>query len=336
MKEALLYSKSDDSKVVCALCSHRCVIKPGRKGLCGVRENRGGVLFSLVYRKLIAQHVDPIEKKPLFHVLPGTLSYSIATAGCNFRCVFCQNADISQMPQNMQLVRGYDAAPDDVVEDAVRQNCRSIAYTYTEPTIFFEYALDVAVPAAGRGLLNVFVTNGYMSPECLDTIGNYLHAANVDLKSFRDEFYKSRCGARLQPVLDSIRKMKEMDVWVEITTLLIPGENDSDEEIRDIARFLVEVGRETPWHISRFFPQYRFTEAPPTPPEDVRRAREIGLQEGLKYVYTGNLPGDEGESTFCPACGRVVIDRRRYGIHHARLTGSACSSCGEPIDGIFP
>jgi pyruvate formate lyase activating enzyme len=223
MKEAMLYTALEDKNVKCALCAHRCLIRPGKRGVCGVRENRDGVLYSLVYRKLIAQHIDPIEKKPLFHVLPGSLSYSIATVGCNFKCSFCQNADISQMPADMNRITGHDVAPEALVEDAAGNGCRSIAYTYTEPTIYFEYAYDTADTAEKSDLLNVFVSNGYMTGECLDTIGARLHAANVDLKSFRDEYYKSLCKAKLQPVLDTLEKMKEMGIWVEVTTLLIPG-----------------------------------------------------------------------------------------------------------------
>ena len=335
MKEAVLYTALENKNVKCALCAHRCLIRPGKRGICGVRENRDGVLYSLVYRKLIAQHVDPIEKKPLFHVLPGSLSYSVATVGCNFKCSFCQNADISQMPADMNRITGHDVAPETLVEDAVKNRCRSIAYTYTEPTIYFEYAYDTAVLAEKSDLLNVFVSNGYMTGECLDSIGTTLHAANVDLKSFRDEYYKSLCKARLQPVLDTLKKMKEMGIWIEVTTLLIPGENDSEQEIRDIARFLADLGPEIPWHISRFYPQYRYLSTGPTPSGTVQKARDIGFEEGLKFVYTGNLPGDAGEKTMCPSCGKTVIDRSGYHISEMKLSAGACSFCGETIEGIY-
>ncbi len=335
MREALLYSTVDDKKVKCALCAHRCVIQDGSKGICGVRENRDGVLFSLVYRKLIAQHVDPIEKKPLFHVLPGSLSYSIATVGCNFKCLFCQNADISQAPSDQGRIMGHDVAPEAIVRDALDSGCRSIAYTYTEPTIYFEYALETARLAASADLLNIFVSNGYMTPECLDMIGNTLHAANVDLKAFRDRFYKEQCKARLQPVLDTLTKMKKMGIWVEVTTLLIPGQNDSEEELRDIAGFLVGIGPETPWHISRFYPRYRYTSGAPTSPLSIQKAREIGLEEGLRYVYSGNLPGDSGENSYCPACGKTIVQRGGYHVSGVEVTDRTCRFCGEPVEGIF-
>ena len=334
MKEALLWEKRDKGKVRCFLCAHGCVFGPGKRGLCEVRENVDGSLYSLVYGLLIAKNVDPIEKKPLFHVYPGSFSYSIATVGCNFKCSFCQNADISQMPADHDRITGQVATPESVVQDAVARSCRSIAYTYTEPTIYFEYALDTSKLAIDKGIINVFVTNGYMSPECLDMAAPYLAAANVDLKSFQDSYYKEQCKARLQPVLDSLSKMKDLGIWVEITTLLIPGLNDSDQELRDIARFIRGLGPETPWHISRFYPTYRLISVPPTPAESVRRARQIGLEEGLHYVYTGNLPGDEGEKTHCPGCSRVLIDRRGYLISRNTLSAGKCPHCGWVVPGI--
>ena len=334
MKKALLWEKKEKQKVKCFLCAHGCLISPGKRGICGVRENREGLLYSLVYGLLIAQNVDPIEKKPLFHVYPGSLSYSIATVGCNFKCSFCQNADISQSVADHNRITGREVSPETVVQSAMAARCKSIAYTYTEPTIFYEYALDVARLAFNESMINVFVSNGYMSSECLDGISPYLAAANVDLKSFRDKYYKEQCKARLQPVLDSLKKMKELGVWVEVTTLLIPGLNDSDEELRDIARFLLELGPETPWHISRFWPTYKLTDVPPTPVRSVQHAREIGLEEGLHFVYTGNLPGDEGEKTYCPVCKTVLIDRAGYTIHGNNIVGGECSACGHKVPGL--
>ncbi|MBW1731541.1 MAG: AmmeMemoRadiSam system radical SAM enzyme [Deltaproteobacteria bacterium] len=335
MKEAYLYEALEHGRVRCHLCSHRCLIKSGAKGICGVRENRDGKLFSLVYDKVIARHVDPIEKKPLFHFLPGTLSYSIATVGCNFRCLFCQNADISQMPSDLHRIMGEKTTPQEIALDAQRSGCATIAYTYTEPTIYFELAMDTARIAASKGIKNVFVSNGYMTKECLEEIHPDLHAANVDLKAFTDRFYKEMCKAKLQPVLDSITTMKKQGVWVEVTTLLIPGQNDSPEELKDIARFLVDVDPDIPWHISRFHPTYRLTDLPPTPPQSIRRARDIGYEMGLHYVYTGNLPGDEGENTNCHQCGHRLIERFGFYVRSNKITNQSCPSCGAKIPGVW-
>ena len=333
--EAMLYSAQENGEVVCSLCAHRCRIAPGKFGVCGARQNRRGLLYSLVYAELIAAHVDPIEKKPLYHVYPGSLSFSIATRGCNFRCRFCQNWEISQTSaarSNDFSGRSFSAG--DVVRAAKAQNCRSIAYTYTEPTIFFEYAYDTAVLAHSEGLANVFVTNGYMTPEALETIHPHLDACNVDLKSFRDEFYREMCRARLEPVLESIRLMKELDIWVEITTLIIPGQNDSDEELARIARFISDLDRDIPWHISRFHPDYEYTSAPSTPPETLRRAFRIGRREGLRYIYIGNILG-ESEDTFCPSCGENLISRSGFSVSRLRMETGRCPFCGHAVAGLF-
>lgn len=332
MKEAMLYERSEDGSVRCELCAHRCHINLGRRGICGVRENREGTLYSLVYGEAISAAVDPIEKKPLYHYLPGSQAFSIATVGCNFRCDFCQNADISQASKERSGWEGWarPLSPEAVVDLAMQRGCASIAYTYTEPTVFFEYAYDTAVLAAPRGMKNIFVTNGYMTGEALDTIGADLHAANVDLKSYRDSYYRRLCGARLQPVLDSIEKMHRDRVWVEVTTLLVPGENDTDEELRDIARFLVGIDPDMPWHISRFVPHYRMRDHPLTPVASIHRAVEIGLQEGLHYVYAGNVPGDRYEHTRCPSCAEVVVERLGYSIH-SRLDANRCPACGQEL-----
>ncbi|MFB0534946.1 MAG: AmmeMemoRadiSam system radical SAM enzyme [Anaerolineae bacterium] len=328
MKEAMLYDKLEDNQVRCALCAHRCLIKPSRLGICGVRENRDGTLYSLVYAQAISANVDPIEKKPLYHFLPGTGAFSIATVGCNFRCDFCQNADISQASKEGRWGRwGRELLPEQVVDLAQRNRCASIAYTYTEPTVFFEYAYDTAKIATERGLKNVFVTNGYMTEEALHEIEPYLDAANVDLKGFTDEFYRRLCGAQLQPVLDSIRLMHQMGVLVEVTTLIVPGHNDGDEELRQIAQFLADISPDLPWHISRFVPHYKMTNVPPTPVETLHRAAEIGYETGLRYVYAGNVPGDRYESTYCPNCGKIAI--QRFGYHtQVRLDGDRCKNCG--------
>jgi pyruvate formate lyase activating enzyme len=335
IREALLYEKLTDSRVQCALCAHRCKINAGRRGLCGVRENKDGILYSLVFGTLIAEQVDPIEKKPFFHVHPASRSYSIATVGCNFSCDFCQNHEISQMPRSTLMIMGEDTAPATIVERAKNSHCKTIAYTYTEPTVYLETALETAKIACRDGLQNVFVTNGFMTPEAVDVIAPYLAAANVDLKSFRDEFYKKQCGARLKPVLDSLKKMKERGIWLEITTLLIPGLNDSTEELKDIAAFILSLGAETPWHISRFHPQFKRLETPSTPTDSVHRACLIGKEAGLKYVYSGNVPGDEGENTVCSNCKKLVIKRHGFRIIDNFLSGPACSHCGQKLEGLF-
>ena len=335
IKEAMLYQKLDDQYVHCNLCAHRCTIKPDRRGICGVRENRDGVLYSLVYGTLIAEHIDPIEKKPFFHVYPASKSYSIATVGCNLNCDFCQNHEISQMPRSTRMINGEDILPAEIAEQAKKSGSKTIAYTYTEPTIYFELAYDTAKIAVENGLKNVFVTNGFMTAEAIEMMAPYLTAANVDLKSFRDEFYKKRCGARLIPVLESLRKMKEMGIWVEITTLLIPSLNDSDEELKDIAQFIAGLGVETPWHISRFHPQFKMLNVPVTPLSSLHRAVEIGKQSGLKYVYSGNVPGNDGENTKCFNCGNLLIERYGFKIVSMNLKGNKCSNCGTELEGVF-
>ncbi len=335
MHEALLYNKLEDGKVRCSLCAHRCLIPEGKRGLCGVRENRGGVLFSLVYGKAIATHVDPIEKKPLFNFLPGSLAFSVATAGCNMSCRHCQNADISQSPRETGQIVGRDIPPEALVDEALRQGCRSIAYTYTEPTIFFEYALDTARLAAKKGIKNIFVTNGYMTAEALKTIAPVLDAANVDLKSFSDDFYREICGARLQPVLDTIKRMHEGGVWVEVTTLVIPGHNDSDAELRSIAGYLSGLSPDIPWHVSAFYPTYQLTAAPPTPVATLQRARTIGREAGIRYVYTGNIPGDDGENTYCPHCGKKIVERTGYRVEAVNIRDGKCSFCAAPVSGVW-
>ncbi|PLX51478.1 MAG: AmmeMemoRadiSam system radical SAM enzyme [Desulfobulbaceae bacterium] len=336
MKEALFYSKAEENKVVCGLCNHHCHISPGKRGICGVRENRDGTLYSLVYGRLISGNSDPIEKKPLFHVLPGSKSYSIATVGCNFRCRHCQNYEISQYPHlhNNEII-GSTRSPAQVVEAALAADCATISYTYVEPTIFYEFAYDCALLAHEHDLKNVFVSNGYMAPEVSRHIAPLLDAINIDIKAFTDDFYKKICSARLQPVLDNVRLMHELGVWLETTTLLIPGLNDSDRELQDLARFIKSVDSNIPWHVTAFYPTYKLTDRPPTPVETLRRARQIGLDEGLRHVYEGNIPGEGGENTYCPTCGAELISR--FGMHTRanHLTGGCCNKCRETIKGIW-
>ncbi len=336
MKEAVLYEKQDAMKVKCSLCSHRCLIMEGNRGICGVRENREGILYSLVYGRIVAAHVDPIEKKPFFNFLPGSASFSIATAGCNFRCLFCQNADISQGAGKYREMPGEQSTPQEVVKLAKNKSCASVAYTYNEPTVFFEFAYDTSVLAHEVGLANLFVTNGFMTPEMLKSYGGFLDAANVDLKSFSDKFYREICGARLEPVLSSLKLLKKMGVWVEVTTLVIPGLNDSGDELRQIASFIKDdLGSETPWHISRFHPDFRMTDRSATPVETIHMARDIGLDAGLRYVYAGNVSGDVGENTFCYSCSELLVRRNGFIVEENKVTGGKCPHCGARIDGRF-
>ena len=334
IKEAMLSEPAAGGKVLCRLCAHRCLIGDSKFGVCSVRQNQGGKLMTLVYGEVIAAHVDPIEKKPLFHFLPGTTSFSMATVGCNFRCGFCQNWQISQAGKNKTSFGGEALSPEDAVGIAKARGCRSISFTYTEPTIFFEYAHDTARLAKAQGLANVFVTNGYMTAEALEAAREWLDAANVDLKSFREETYHRVCGGHLQPVLDSIALMKKHGVWVEVTTLVVPGMNDGEEELAEIARFLAGVGVDMPWHISRFHPDYQFTEAPATPANTLRRAYDLGKEAGLRYIYLGNMTG-ESEDTLCPTCGKVLVRRRGFSVSENKIRDSSCPECGAKIAGVW-
>lgn len=336
MHEAQLYNQGNDGEVICELCAHHCRIKEGHRGICGVRENRKGILYSLVYGWLVAEHVDPVEKKPLFHFLPGSRSYSISTVGCNFRCRHCQNFSISQPgPFAADAVPGTLRSPEYVVASAVSSGCQSISYTYVEPTIFFEFAYDCCVLAHARGLKNIFVSNGYMTEKTTRKLAPVLDAINIDIKAFHDDFYRQICGARLQPVLDTVRLMHELGVWVEITTLLIPGLNDSEAELAEIAEFIVSIDPSMPWHVTAFYPTYKLTDRPATSVLSLQKAREIGLAAGLKYVYEGNVPGSGGENTLCPSCQTRLISRLGYRIEENRLVDGSCSECGERIAGIW-
>ncbi len=334
--EACLYEPLKNLKVQCHLCHHRCVISEGRRGKCCVRENQGGVLKTLVYGRLIAGRDDPIEKKPFFHFMPGSLSYSIATVGCNFSCRFCQNAEISRMPADRNgKIAGAECTPASVLDEAQKTGCRSMAYTYTEPTVFFEFALDTAKLAHERGLQNVFVTNGYMTPEALEKIHPYLNAANVDLKAFQDKFYREICGATLKPVLKTLCLIKSMGIHLEITTLLIPNLNDDPVQLAEMAAFIAsDLGPDTPWHISRFHPTYQLTDCPPTSVSALANAREIGMQAGLQYVYTGNIPGDNGENTYCHHCGKLLIERWGFTVRKNRILDDHCVFCKGRVPGI--
>ncbi len=336
MQEARFYEKRQDMSVICNLCSHHCTIAPGKRGICGVRENQAGTLMSLVYGRLVSENIDPIEKKPLFNFLPGSTSYSISTVGCNFQCAHCQNWEISQYPRLHQGgIIGMDRSPNEVVDEAVLSGARSISYTYVEPTIFYEFAYDCSALARKKTLKNVFVSNGYMTPEVARELAIVIDAINIDIKAFTEKFYHKVCKARLAPVLDTVKLMHELGVWVEVTTLIIPGHNDSPEELRDIARFIHSVDPAIPWHVTAFYPHYQMIEVPPTPASTLRMARDIGLAQGLKFVYEGNIPGEGGENTFCPSCGAKVISRHGFRILKNNLTDGRCPSCGARVPGIW-
>lgn len=333
MKEAMLYVKIGEGKVKCILCNHYCTIAPGGRGVCAVRENRDGTLYSLVYGKVIARHIDPIEKKPLFHFYPGSRSYSLSTVGCNFRCLHCQNYEISQYPRDYPDIPGEVMSPDEVVREAERSGSKSISYTYTEPTIFFEFAYDCARLAREKGIKNVFVSNGYTSPEATRLVAPYLDGNNIDVKG-DEAFYRKIVGGRLQPVLDTIKLMKELGVWVEVTTLIIPNHNDSDDFLKRIADFIRSVDTAMPWHVTQFYPTHKLLDQPRTPVSTLRKAREIGLKAGLKYVYEGNVPGEGGENTYCPSCKAAVIERFGFTLTEVRMQNALCPTCGTRIDGI--
>ena len=334
MMEAMLYERLPDEKVQCNLCAHRCIIQKSKKGICGVRENIGGKLYAMNYGKLIAQHVDPIEKKPLFHFYPGSTSYSIATAGCNFQCEYCQNYDISQMPFRENRIIGQDSSPEETLVKAIDLGCKSIAYTYTEPTIFYEYAYDVAQLAHEKTMKNIFITNGFITSEALQAIAPYLDAANVDLKSFSNDFYKRICKGKLQPVLDTIKNLFQLGIWIEVTTLVIPTLNDTEQEFHSIAEFIMSVSREIPWHISAFYPAYKLKYLPPTPLAVLDQALKIGLDTGLHYVYSGNVKNSATENTRCPGCGQILIERKNFKIVNNIIQGGHCPNCGRRIAGI--
>lgn len=336
MREALFYSKSPDHSVQCNLCRIRCRIKENMTGRCGVRQNTGGTLYTLVYGNAVADSLDPIEKKPLYHFFPGSRSYSIATVGCNFDCLHCQNYHISKYPKNNKVIQSECLSPEDIVKNAVQSACRSISYTYTEPTVFFEYALDTAKLAHEKGIRNVFVTNGYITDDALQTISPFLDAANIDLKGFTEEFYRKIAGVSLSGVLDTIRAYKKLGIWIELTTLIIPGYNDDEAQIRGMAEFIsTEIGKSTPWHLSAFHPTHQLKDVDRTPESTLHAARKIGLEAGLQYVYEGNISSSDGSVTFCPVCRQAVIRRRGFSIIDLKVHDGRCGYCSGEIAGYF-
>ena len=333
-REASYWEPLDDGWVRCRLCPRECVVPPGGRGHCEVRENRGGVYYTLTYGNPCAIHVDPIEKKPFYHFLPTTTAFSVATAGCNLDCKFCQNWQISQArPEELS---NYRLPPAALVESAIRHGCRSIAYTYSEPTIFYEYMYDCAKIAHERGLRNVYHSNGFISERPLRELCEYLDAADIDLKGFTEEYYSEMTGGSLAPVLRSLAILKEEGVHLEITTLIVPGRNDDPESIAAMCGWIREnLGPDVPLHFSRFHPQHKLSDLPPTPIETLEAARGIALEEGLRYVYIGNVPGHEANSTYCPNCGSEVIHRIGYSVNTSGLASGACCACGTPIPGVW-
>ncbi|HUT21897.1 MAG TPA: AmmeMemoRadiSam system radical SAM enzyme [Candidatus Bipolaricaulota bacterium] len=328
MKEAINWENSKEHSIKCFNCLQGCLINPGQKGLCQVRQNIDGILFSLNYGKLISQNVDPIEKKPLFHFLPGSLSYSIASVGCNFRCLHCQNYSISQVSP-LDEIPGEDVAPWQVVNSAKSLNCKSIAYTYTEPTIYVEYALEVMKQAKKEGLFNVWVSNGYFTKETFELIEPYLDAINIDLKFFTEDNYNKICGAKFKHVKDSLIRVSKSKVHLEVTTLLIPGLNDSDEEVSKMAKFIrFDLGSDTPWHLTAFCPEYKLDSLPPTPESSIENAIRIAKDNDLSFVYAGNLKTSKYEDTYCTECGELLILRRGYIIEEKYRNNKVCPKCG--------
>lgn len=333
IKEAILYEKVNE-RVRCSVCNRRCSIPEGGRGFCLTRENRNGKLYSLIYAAVSSAAVDPIEKKPLFHFYPGSFVYSLGTVGCNFRCKHCQNWNISQAVIDEAYTE--DIPPEEAIETTKRYNCRSIAWTYNEPTIWLEYTLDCAKLAHKDDIKTVYVTNGYMTEETLELLSPLLDAANIDLKGMTDEFYKTVCSAKLQPVLDSIKWMHDAGIHIEVTNLIIPGYNDSEDELRALVRFMVdEVGVEVPLHFTRFYPHYKMQHLPPTPTETLLKAREIALEEGMRYVYVGNVPGLSEENTYCYNCGELLVQRYGFQINRLNLKKGRCPSCNAKIDIII-
>ncbi len=338
LKEAELGRTLKDQVVQCRVCEHYCTLHPGEWGKCGVRVNRDGKIYLAVYGSAVAAHVDPIEKKPLFHFLPGSRAFSIGTYGCNMRCAWCQNWQISQVRQvdTRRNTVGEALPPEAVVEAALQSHSKSIAYTYNEPTVFFEYTYDTAKLAHERGLKNVYVSNGFMSPETLQRIAPYLDAINVDLKGFTNELYEQYSGARLEPVKRNIAAIAhETDIWIEVTTLVIPGLNDSDEELRAAATWLAKVNPEIPWHLSAFHPDYQMLNRSRTPNATLERAYAIGKAAGLRYIYLGNVLDSKHESTVCPACDTVLVQRYGYNTREHWRTPGVCPTCNTRIPGIW-
>jgi len=327
----MVYYRKEDDSVVCLLCRHYCKLKEGQVGICGINKNENGEHKNLVYGHPVAIHVDPVEKKPLYHFLPGTRVLSFGTVGCNFKCPFCQNWDISQ---EKEINKNIEVTPEQMVSLAFEQNAQSIAYTYNEPTTFYPYAKDIGVIAKARGLKNIFVSNGYESPEVIEDMASWVDAANIDLKSWDDAYYKKSLKGGLEEVKDTLRRMVAKGIWVEVTTLLIEGENDSDKDLHEMASFIAnDLGKHVPWHLSAFFPQYKMLDHESTKLETLQRAEKIGKEAGLKYIYLGNVPVKS--DTYCPNCNELLIDRTGYIIDLNKLQNEHCPVCNQAIKGVW-
>lgn len=353
MKEATFYKKNDDSQVTCTACEWHCLIPDGKSGTCGVRVNKKGKLFSLVYGQVVDAYGDWIEKKKLSHVLPGSMAFSIGTVGCNFACDFCLNWQSSQAARLIKkklqeegraaefettvTKYGYDLPPEKVVEYCVRKEYPLIAFTYNEPTVFLEYALDIADLGHKKGIRSVYVTNGFLSEESLPDVVEKMDAVAVDLKGYSDKFYRKHCKASVDPVLRNIKEFHKRGIWMEVTTLVIPGENDSPSELRNIAEFIAAMSTDIPWHITQFSPDYKLLDKPRTPESTLYDAYVMAKEVGLKFVYFGNLWDVEKTSTYCPSCGVRLIHRDVYDIKllDSLSKGGICAKCGEKIPGIW-
>ena len=332
--EARYYRRLPDREIECDLCPRRCRLCDKERGYCGVRQNEGGTYYTLVYGKACAVNVDPIEKKPFFHVLPGSSALSIATAGCNVNCKFCQNWEISQA--RAEQVQSVDFPPSAVADSAVKYRCPTIAYTYSEPTVFYEYMYDTAVEARRQGIRSVVVSGGHINPEPLEALTTVVSAIKIDLKAFDETFYKTYVRGELKPVLEAIKIIAKSGIWLEIVYLVIPTLNDSEADIRKMSRWIgQEVGPDVPVHYTRFHPMYLIKNLPPTPLSTLEKLRKAALEEGLHYVYTGNIPGHEGENTFCPKCRKKIIERRGYEIVRNDLRQGTCPNCQNRIPGIW-
>ena len=350
MQEASLYKKLKSNTVKCTTCSHYCKIIESGTGICAIRQNLKGKLYLLTYGKAFS-NIDPIEKKPLFHFLPGSEIFSFGTVGCNFGCLFCQNYYESQISKEIKLKLqqenklsdlqdeiesfGDDLSPKDIVDYCVKNKIPSIAYTYNEPAIFFEYTYDTAKLAHKKGIKNIYVSNGYESKEAIDKIHPYLDAINIDLKSFSKKFYKNICFARLEPILENIKYYYKIGTWLELTTLIIPGKNDSKEELTQIAKFISSVSNDIPWHVTKFSPCYKMMDVPETPETKLKEAYEIGKKAGLKFVYAGNIFNEKLQSTYCPSCNELLIDRDWTHTRILNLRNGKCAKCGTKIAGIW-
>ena len=332
MKEALFWERIN-GRVLCYLCPRNCKIGDGKEGFCYIRKNIGGKLYLLAYGEPCAAHIDPIEKKPLYHFFPGSGSFSIGTAGCNLNCRYCQNCDISKARQNQ--VRSIHLPPESAVKTALENHCKSLSYTYNEPNIWAEYAMDIAELGKEKGIKSVMVTNGYINVEPLRQVYKHIDAANVDLKAITEKFYTSLTRSHIKPVLDALIEMKSMGVWIEVTNLLIPTLNDSNEEINKLSKWIYDnLGSDVPVHFSAFHPDFELLNVQRTPVEKVNTARKIAMEVGLKYVYEGNISSDEGTNTYCPSCGKLLIERTWHSVKNINIVEGKCK-CGQEISGHF-